>query len=747
MTIEYTVDPSEGWEEQVGLRLRCSTAEAQALHRALRAMFRGRMSPLFPSRRGPYPFTILVPASAEELARRWDEALRLAALAPAAAGGWGAEAPGGPAPQGGPAVGAAAPAPAGGRGAVPRSGAQGAWDQRFRAAVRLVLESEGRPTSHATAAAAAASADPDDDEALLAGLPPAGRLRAQIARHAQRGAHGQTVALCQQRRGEVLALPASELLVSQLLDAHEAEARRLGEPATASAGRELALAFLPELERLRQADGVRARLRSGDDPGPADAAAVPVTLSERLGALIGVAPAERLAPLEELRAQYPAASQVRVALADAHAALGDVERALALYRSGRAADDVVDRVAALLIAAGRPREALDELGGRGAPTPRLAGLRGAALLALGEAAQGRPLLEQAWRAGERAADIALAYARALAAVPDLEAAAEPYRLALEATPGALTAEDCRVMSDIALGAGYGDLTGEEQAEYLDRYVERAGRRLRELPGAGRTLRQRAELRRAAERPERLRESLADWLDYLAESGDLAGLDGAARLLRELRREGAISRDWQFNLLEGVERCARDVPGLGELLALEYQAIALDELHDSLRQGRPMPAYAGDLRRALHFLSRELADDLAGEIERERRDLADRDLAVPAEVFEATPAVRLAGVSLTVVGGHVAMRREVERELRERHGLADYLDVAPSTDEHVDRARVRERVAGRDVIAVITGYTGHDLTNLVRDLQRAGEVTGQIIWPRCRGKSGVVREILAAVTGV
>ena len=107
---------------------------------------------------------------------------------------------------------------------------------------------------------------------------------------------------------------------------------------------------------------------------------------------------------------------------------------------------------------------------------------------------------------------------------------------------------------------------------------------------------------------------------------------------------------------------------------------------------------------------------------------------------------LAGVSLSIVGGHVATRREVERELREHHELTDFLEVAPSSEDHVDRARVRDRVAGRDLVAVIAGYTGHDLTNLVRELQRAGEITGRLIWPKCRGKSGVVREILAAASG-
>ena len=48
-------------------------------------------------------------------------------------------------------------------------------------------------------------------------------------------------------------------------------------------------------------------------------------------------------------------------------------------------------------------------------------------------------------------------------------------------------------------------------------------------------------------------------------------------------------------------------------------------------------------------------------------------------------------------------------------MADYLEVAPSSEDHVDRVKVRDRVAGRDLVVVIASYTGHDLTNLVRDL--------------------------------
>lgn len=155
----------------------------------------------------------------------------------------------------------------------------------------------------------------------------------------------------------------------------------------------------------------------------------------------------------------------------------------------------------------------------------------------------------------------------------------------------------------------------------------------------------------------------------------------------------------------------------------------------------MPVYISDVRRALYFLSRGLADELAHTIDKSYKDLTERNLSVPDQVIETITTRSLAGVRLALVGGHVATRREVERELRERYGLADYTEIAPSTDDHVDKARVRERVVDRDLVVVITGYTGHDLTNIIRDLQQSQDLTGKLIWPKCRGKSGVVREIL------
>ncbi len=158
----------------------------------------------------------------------------------------------------------------------------------------------------------------------------------------------------------------------------------------------------------------------------------------------------------------------------------------------------------------------------------------------------------------------------------------------------------------------------------------------------------------------------------------------------------------------------------------------------------MPLYIHDLRRALHFLNRDFADQLAQIMTDELRALNERNLSVPSQLIEESTAFNLSEVKLTLVGGHVATRREVEHELREHYGLLEYQEIAPSDEEHFDKAKVRERVLGRHLITVITRYTGHDLTNIVRDLQRTGDITGTIIWPTCRGKSGVVREILKAI---
>lgn len=67
----------------------------------------------------------------------------------------------------------------------------------------------------------------------------------------------------------------------------------------------------------------------------------------------------------------------------------------------------------------------------------------------------------------------------LAKVGELDHAAEPYQIAFESIPERLDARDYWMMAEIAAGGGYVDLTGEEEARYLDRYLDRIGRQLHE----------------------------------------------------------------------------------------------------------------------------------------------------------------------------------------------------------------------------------------------------------------------------
>ncbi|MEM9219028.1 MAG: hypothetical protein AAGD25_32435 [Cyanobacteria bacterium P01_F01_bin.150] len=55
---------------------------------------------------------------------------------------------------------------------------------------------------------------------------------------------------------------------------------------------------------------------------------------------------------------------------------------------------------------------------------------------------------------------------------------------------------------------------------------------------------------------------------------------------------------------------------------------------------------------------------------------------------------------------------------------------------------------RDVLSshfdrpIVTGYMSHSLTNMIMDLKRTGALRGQVRLVQVRGKTGVLREIIA-----
>ncbi len=88
-------------------------------------------------------------------------------------------------------------------------------------------------------------------------------------------------------------------------------------------------------------------------------------------------------------------------------------------------------------------------------------------------------------------------------------------------------------------------------------------------------------------------------------------------------------------------------------------------------------------------------------------------------------VDLARVYLALVGGHLDVRRVMIDELRNEYGLKSYVEVSPTREENVDRPGVQARLDGADLIGVIIGYSGHDLTNIVRAMKEDKELSGHV----------------------
>lgn len=104
-------------------------------------------------------------------------------------------------------------------------------------------------------------------------------------------------------------------------------------------------------------------------------------------------------------------------------------------------------------------------------------------------------------------------------------------------------------------------------------------------------------------------------------------------------------------------------------------------------------------------------------------------------------IELSTLHLALVGGHPSVRREVIRELTVNYGLIHYVEIAPSNEAYIDRSSIKAKVNSCNLIGVITGYIGHDLSGIVSDLQKNGAIDGELLWINYRGKSGIVRSLL------
>jgi hypothetical protein len=111
-------------------------------------------------------------------------------------------------------------------------------------------------------------------------------------------------------------------------------------------------------------------------------------------------------------------------------------------------------------------------------------------------------------------------------------------------------------------------------------------------------------------------------------------------------------------------------------------------------------------------------------------------------LEFVGTVDLASMKLGIVGGHGNMCREVVEVLRRDYGLQDWVEVPPLWQENIRQKKLRSKLGDCDLIVIVTGYMGHSLTENVYDLKEKGALKGEVRLLDCRGRSGVVREILS-----
>lgn len=734
MSLPYRAEPNPNHSNQIRLFVRCaSDVQAEALWRALRGRFpwvSRRMSSFDPA----FSAFFYVQTSEADLQSAWPQIV--AAIASATA------------------TPAASPPQPSSRTAAQLSDLAD-WERVFRATVRQVHEEIPRQ-SVATQEVSlrwvieqVRAGNADAVESLLSQptISPASALRAQITLFSETGQYERVVALAESRRREMLALPMSGLLAEQIVGAYLKFGRASGVEEVLQGAQRIASVMLPELERLRQADGVRELLRRELPPTVPPTEPIAPTLREQIAGIIQVAPVDQIAALEALSDEHSGVVELHLALGAAYAAAGRPDDALEAYAKADPRDEterteVLGRRAELLLEAREYREVVNLLPADEDMPADLAALRGAALYWLGRAGEGRTLLERAWDSGARRRALLLPLARARAAAGQDDDALQVYRLLLDNAPDLLEPEDLvRLATGLYLDRP-DDISTSQLADLCELYVERGGPTSRPDAEVNDILDLRIRLW-ADIGDERWLAAQIDRLQWLATRRLVEWLRDALDALREQSQRGQLQRPTCFDILESLEVIALDDPAIRLALASEYQTLCIAEIDAALLRNEPIPTFVRAMQRSLHFLDRTAADFIAEYIDDERERLTRRNLARTEEVYASEPEASLAGCSLTIVGGHIAMRREVERELREHYDLTDYLEVPASSEAHIDRDLIRDRTTGRDLVVVVTGYTGHDLTGHVRDLQRIGEIAGRVIWLKCRGKSGVVREILSA----
>ncbi|GAA6623072.1 hypothetical protein NUACC26_088970 [Scytonema sp. NUACC26] len=726
MSFQYEIVTKLGSADQVGVRLRCNeTTLADDIHRGLRQIG-FKVTRLMPSNHGDYTHFVYVTATADNVTSAM---LQIEASIRALNNATVLK-------------------------KEPNVKDFKSWQKLFRQALKRLKDDYQNPTSsvqeinqNILEQKISAGRITEVEEHLLrqADVNDSNALRALIALYAKTEQYEQLVELCKAKYKSVLALPVSGRLVEQLLTAYFQHYQQTKEPELLRSAQALAQEFLPELERLRQANGVRKLLNLSLNSQESLPTIEGATLNEQLTQLLVIEPGERIPQLEKLKEEKPKAINVLLALAESYASIDNTESALEIYQSlSEKTEEIQQRHAEILLNIQRFQEVIELLPGVISElSPALAGLRGAALYNLGQQKQGSEFLEKAWQGGERRVEILLPLARLWATVGNPQAAGEVYQILLETASEKLTIEDRALIARVVNLDGFGDISDERKVNYYEECVNFAGVNLPNLIDVEEILKDRLDLWKNLQNEERLQNAYADWLDWLVNKESWEKLNNELDDLRKFAAQQKITAQLFFELLESLEVYINLHPTLRQCLANDYFSLAIVEIDNALRQGKVEVSFFQDLKRALLFLDSNAANEIVEYRQQRRAEAANLDIQVASDANRvSTP--NLVSVHLALVGGHQATRREVIRELSENYGLKKYVEIGSSRETYINRSNIQAKISNCNLIAVITGYMGHDLSQIVSDLKKDGVLTGDVFFLACRGKSGIVRSILKKV---
>jgi hypothetical protein len=482
--------------------------------------------------------------------------------------------------------------------------------------------------------------------------------------------------------------------------------------------------------------------RAPQPPAPTAAEALQIELDR----LTSLTPPDQIRALETLfqpgvTDTLPAGLRL-AAMLEQH---GDRERALALYTevADRAAGDL--QVAArlgqtrALLTLEQPARVISLIGGD-EPVPALRACLGLALLALHDGDAALPHLRYAFDdAASRTVEGALALARLYWRKGQFHAAAEPYRYVLERAPrtidaGEYTTEDFRALAELAR---YGELNALPPERYLaciEAFCLRASAEERAEDDAYHMVLYGLEIARGEQQSERLANAYRNVLDDLLQRREGAEIVNLLEHAASDFRRGLLDAGHYYDLLDELTDYRKDyqsllrrplIDGFAELLETALNSRGADEALAS--------AEVRDLYRSLYDMDRRHP---AGE--RYKRLLAERSRTHHTPIEDVPAAPRMTGKRIALVGGHERTRQHLRGRLLDWGARVD--EVPPPTSGRMSEREVLDRIRSSDLIVLITGYMGHEMSTIVTNLDTRKALSGRVMKVDCRGTSGVAREI-------